>query len=305
MKLIKGLIVLCFLPVFTGAQETTILVRSDFAIRDFEIVKDSIIFIKKRDVNLLNLNDNSSHEYFMGGYGLEIFVDRDNNNIITAANELVENVSSVRFYNKSIKKVEEVFYYKKGKIIDFLMIPGLSTFVLSLSNNKIIFINFEEKPKFEKIIEIELDAISRRMTFWNNKLFYVTDSGKIYRFNLSNYNNELIHNSQGKKITDFAIDQKHIIYSTVDGNVIKLDIFTNEQQKIDIENDFVLNSFLYHDKLICGLWTGDIYVINLKSFELLKKLEIHDRGVLKIRKAEDNLFYSSGLDRTIRKWALN
>ena len=58
------------------------------------------------------------------------------NNLITVANELVDTVSSVRFYNKKLKEFEYEFYYKKGKILDFIDIHEASLFVVSLNNKK-------------------------------------------------------------------------------------------------------------------------------------------------------------------------
>lgn len=202
------------LPFSSAGQE--VIKKSNFPVRDFYVSQDSMWFIKKRDVHIIDRSNNNETNYFIGGYGLEIFVDSTNNEIITASNELVRNISSVRFYNKNTKKVEDVFYYKRGKIIDFLIIPELNIFVLSLTNKKIIFINFEEKPAFRKAIEIELDALSRKLIYKNNKLYYITDLGEIYQYDLASNTKELLYRADSI-ITNFYLESNIIIYATING----------------------------------------------------------------------------------------
>ena len=121
-------------------QEAQTLISEDFAIRDFTVSEDSIYYIKKRDLYLLDRKSNTKRSFFLGGYGLKLKTQQFDNNMITVANELVDTVSSVRFYNKNKKEFEYEFYYKKGKILDFLDIPEASVFVCSLTNKKIAIV---------------------------------------------------------------------------------------------------------------------------------------------------------------------
>jgi hypothetical protein len=297
---IKVLILL--LPFSITGQE--VIKNNNFPVRDFYLSQDSMYFIEKRDVHIVDRLSKSETNYFIGGYGLELFVPKTNNEIITVSNELVRNVSSVRFYNKNTNKVEDVFYYKKGKSLDFLIIPKLNTFVISLTNKKIILINFEEKPAFRKAIEIELDALSRKLHYNNNKLYYATDLGEIYQYDLTSSTKELLYNDNNT-ITDFYLKNNILIYSTINGRVVKIDLLTNEKQVLDIGDNFIVNSLYYEqNKLICGSWNGLIYVVDLLNFKIVKELNYHKRTVLKILNYKDNIFYSSSLDKTIKKWIL-
>ncbi|WP_417558829.1 hypothetical protein, partial [Mesoflavibacter zeaxanthinifaciens] len=212
------------------SQKESNVISADFAIRDFTITKDSIFYIKKRDAFLYNKKDQSQNNYFIGGYGLEIYTRENSNMIITASNELVRNVSSVRFYNKKTEKFDDVFYYKEGKIIDFLFIPEAKLFVLSLTNKKIVFIDYSKKPKFYKTIELNLNALSRKLIFKNNKVYFATDKGKIYEYDFYNYKKELVYNT-GKLITDFIINENEIIYTTIKGEIIKVNRNSQETEK--------------------------------------------------------------------------
>lgn len=301
MKKLKAIIFLLLLSFSINAQET--IIKTSFPSRDFYLSQDSIVYIEKRDVQI-NYNTNKEN-YFIGGYGLEIYNNKINNEIITASNELVRNVSSVRFYNKNTKKIETVFYYKKGKIIDFLIIPELNIFVLSLSNKKIIFINFEKKPTFRRVIEIKLDALSRKLVYKNNILYYITDLEGIYQYDLTTNNKKLLY-KETNIVTDFYLANNVLIYSTISGQIVKLDMLTNNKKELIIENNFIINS-LYNEqnKLICGSWEGTIYVIDILNFRIVKELNYHKRTVLKILNYKDNIFHSSSLDNTIKKWTLN
>ena len=303
MRMINIKAIILLLPFSMVGQE--VIKKTNFPVRDFHVSQDSMWFIKKRDVHIIDRPNNNETNYFIGGYGLEIFVDSTNNEIITASNELVRNISSVRFYNKSTKKVENVFYYKKGRSIDFLIIPELNMFVLSLTNKKIIFINFEEKPAFRKAIEIELDALSRKLIYKNNKLYYITDLGEIYQYDLANNRKELLY-KEDSIITDFYLENNIIIYATINGQIVKVDMLTNNKEELNLGDDFIINS-LYNEqnKLICGSWKGLIYVIDILNFRIIKELNYHKRTVLKVLNYKDNIYYSSSLDNTIKKWILN
>jgi WD40 repeat protein len=301
MRRFKIMVVVLLLPFSMAGQE--VIKKTNFPSRDFYISQDSIVYIEKRNVQIESKN--KIENYFIGGYGLEIYNSKISNETITASNELVRNISSVRFYNKNIQKVENVFNYRNGKIIDFLIIPELNMFVLSLTNKKIIFINFKERPTFRKAIEIKLDALSRKLIYKNNKLYYITDLGEIYQYDLASNTKELLYKEDGI-ITDFYLEKNIIIYATIYGQIVKVDMLTNNTEELNIEDDFIINS-LYNEqnKLICGSWKGLIYVIDILNFRIIKELNYHKRTVLKILNYKDNIFYSSSLDKTIKKWKIN
>ncbi|GAA4268729.1 hypothetical protein [Hyunsoonleella aestuarii] len=305
MKIFSLLGFLVFLPFTLTAQET---VRSNsFSVRDFIIEKDSIFLIEKRNVMYYDLSVESSqfHSYFIGGYGLEIYNDERNNEIITVSNEFIQNVCSLRFYNKSSKKVEQVYYYKGGKSLDVLIIQELKYAILSLSNNKIIVVDFSKKPTFEIIHDIQLNSVSRKIIYQGNKLYYAADHGNIYVYDLSSEKSSLIY-SYGKEITDFFMDKRQIIFSTIDGEVINYNKVDNGLSKLVIENDFVLNMINFQeDKLVCGTFKGQIIIINYNDMSIINKLKYHKQSVIKIINNSKNEFYSSSIDKTIKKWTLN
>lgn len=294
-----------FLVFATQAQET--FLRNNFTVRDFFIKNDSVFFIEKRDVNYYNYSiDNSPiQSYFIGGYGLEIYDDFQNNEIISVSNEFTKTVSSIRFYDKASKKVEEVYYYHKGKSIDVLILPELKHVVLSLNNNKIIIINYTNKPTFKVVHEIELNAMSRRLAYEKGNLFFVTDLGEIYKYNLETKVNALLF-SCGKRITDFSLFNSFIVYSTDDGEIVKLNILEGSTKKIDISDNFVLNSLQFNiDTLICGTFKGAIIIIDINNMTILDSLNYHKRSVIKILNSKENEFYSSSIDNTIKKWKID
>ncbi|WP_417888455.1 hypothetical protein [Xanthomarina gelatinilytica] len=286
------------------SQKKEILIKNNFAIRDFYLDNDSLFFIKKRDIYLYNLKSHTSKNYFIGGYGLKLYNLKNKNVIVSASNELVRNVSSVRFYNKSTNKFDDVFYFKDGKILDFLLIPESKLFVLSLTNKKIIFIDYREKPKFYKTIELNLNALSRRLIYKNNILYFVTDIAEIYEYDFFNYKKTLIYDA-GELITDFVIDQNTLVYSTIKGHLVKINLLSKTKNEIEINNNFVNVIMDFDEKyLICGSWNGTMYILNKESFSIDKELNIHKRAVLQIKKGKNNTIYSSSLDKTIMSWEL-
>jgi WD40 repeat protein len=301
MRRFKIIVVVLLLSFSMVGQE--VIKKTNFPSRDFYISQDSIVYIEKRNVKIEG--ENKKEDYFIGGYGLEIYNSKTSNEIITASNELVKNVSSVRFYNKNTKKVENVFYYKKGKSLDFLIIPELNTFVLSLTNKKIVFINFKNKPSFKRTIEIKLKTLSRKLIYRNNKLYYATDLGEIYQYDMVNNSKELLYKTDSI-ITDFYLSDSILIYSTIDGKITRINMQTNKKREINLGNNFINIMVEYQqDKLVCGSWKGLIYVIDVFNFAVKKELNYHTRTVLKILNYNDNIFYSSSLDKTIKKWILN
>jgi hypothetical protein len=289
----------------TFAQDVTNVIKTDFAIRDFNVYQDSLFFIKKRDVHLYNLNDKTSKNYFIGGYGIKIISSSNSNEIITASNELVRNVSSVRFYNKNKDKFDAVFYYKEGKILDFLLIPEAKVFVLSLTNNKIIFVDYRDTSKFNKTIELNLNTLSRKLFYRNSTIYFATDQGEFFSYDFNTYEKKMIYKGNGL-VTDFLLENNTLIYSTIEGEFIHVNLKNESKETFEINNNFIGVLKRFDDnKIICGSWDGTIYVFNMYDFSLENEYKIHDRTVLEIKTSTNGVIYSSSLDKTIKKWTLN
>ncbi|MCB0444708.1 MAG: hypothetical protein KDC68_03445, partial [Gelidibacter sp.] len=79
----------------------------------------------------------------------------------------------------------------------------------------------------------------------------------------------------------------------------------NKLQTLNINKNFIVNVLYSNNKLICGSWKGDIFVIDINKFKITKELKYHNSTVLKILNYKDNVFYSSSIDKTIKKWYLN
>lgn len=288
--------------VVTG-QEVETLVQTNFAIRDFIVEKDSIIFLKKRDLILKDVRSEHSQSYFLGGYGLEIQDLSDQNTIVTVSNELVNNVSSVRFYNRSKNDFDQVYYNRQGKIIDFLIIPEANLFALSLVSNKIIIIDYSEAPRFLKTIQIDTEVLSRRMQFKDNELYYVTDNGGFFSYNINTYEKKEYFKTN-EQINDFVLLEKNIIYSTIEGSLVRRDLLTGDEDNFDLLNNFVTALDYDKDYLVFGTWLGDIFVFDLKNFEMKQNIKAHKKPVLKLFFQED-IIYSSSVDQTIKKSKLS
>ncbi|MCB0745486.1 MAG: hypothetical protein KDC67_16385, partial [Ignavibacteriae bacterium] len=277
--------------------------KTEYAVRDFCVSKDTIYYIEHRDIHVENTDTKVESSFFIGGYGLEMF-NLNSNEIITTSNELVQNVSSFRFYQKNANEVKEVYYYKKGRTIDFLKIPDKNIFAFSSTDKKITFINFDNRPIFKKEVEINLNSYSRKLIFKNNNLYFITDLGDIYKYDLSNNKKELLYKAN-EILTDFYVDEQTIIYTTISGKISKINLKNNKLQTLNINRNFIVNVLYSNNKLICGSWKGDIFVIDINKFKITKELKYHNSTVLKILNYKDNVFYSSSIDKTIKKWYLN
>ncbi len=305
MKTFKKTLLFIVISISLNAQET--ILKTDYSVKDFTVANDSIFLIDKRDVKYFSLTKahTTDNIFFIGGYGLKLVVNEKGNEIITIANEFQKPVTSLRFYNKKTKNIEQVFYYQKGKCLDALLILERNYAVLSLSDQKIIVVDYSKKPTFEITHTIPLKAISRKVIYKADNLYYVTDIGAIYKYNLKNKSNTLIH-SCGNIITDIALFNNYIIYTTIKGEIVKYNINSQNVQKLNIKDNFVLNSQnIQENKLICGTFKGSILLINTGNLSILKQLNYHKRSVLKIEKAKGNEFYSSSIDKTIKKWKID
>lgn len=291
------------LNVVSSQENIKTLIEEDFVIRDFIVTKDSIFYLKKRNAYLFDKQTNSSHSYFIGGYGLKMTMSKRNNSIITVANELVDTISSVRFFSKKKEEFEFEFFYKEGKIIDFINIPEASLFVLSLTNKKIVFFDYKETPEFVKVIEIKLDSLSRKLIYKNNLLYFATDKGEVYEYDFYGYKKTLLYNAN-VAITDFFVNGNSIFYTSIDGGIFNINVDTKEVKKISLDNNFISTMEVSDNKLICGSWNGSVFIFDLASFTLLREAKIHNRAIINIKKGDNHIFYSSSLDKTLKSWTL-
>lgn len=305
MKTFNTISLFILISVSLNAQET--ILKTDYSVKDFTIANDSIFLIDKRDVKYFSLTKERTTDnlFFIGGYGLKLVVNEKSNEIITIANEFQKPVTSLRFYNKKTKNIEQVFYYQQGRSLDALLLPEHNYAVLSLSDKKIIFVDYNKKPTFEIIHTIPLKAIARKVIYKADNLYYATDLGTIYKYSLNKKSNTLIH-SCGNIITDMALFNNYIIYTTIKGEIVKYNINSQNIQKLNIKDNFVLNSLSFQEnKLICGTFKGPILLVNTDNLSILKQWNYHKRSVLKITKGKNNEFYSSSVDKNIKKWKVD
>ncbi len=299
MKMFKFWIILLFTQIVFSQD---IYTTTDYPVRDFFLTKDTISYIQKRHV-FIKPSD-TLNSYFIGGYGLAIFYDSETNQIITVSNELPRTVCSVRFYHKSSKKVEEVYYYIKARALDAIILKEKNMLILSLENNKILMVDYSKKPEFVVKKEFKISSKSRRIIFNDNKLYYCSDLGEIFYFDFNSSESKRLVKHNGI-ITDFAVYDNYIIYSTLKGNISKYLIKGKKEVTLKLENNFSLNSLKFQkNKLICGTFDGTILVLNTETMSIDREIKYHDRTILKIY-YHNNQFYSSSIDNTIRKWGLN
>lgn len=283
------------------AQET--VVNGEFAIRDFTITKDSLFFIEKRYSKYHHLpkNDTTTNKYFIGGYGLKIF--KDNNTIISISNEFEATVSSLRFYNKSLKDFDAVYYYKKAKSVNALLLKKHEKAIMSLTDNKILIVDYSKRPAFKIYAQIELNSLSRALFYKNGFLFFATDGGDVFKYDINLQKKERVLSVE-ESVTSIHVNKDVIYYTTINGKIIKYNILSEKFSEILLESNFILNTILSKNNLVCGSFNGKIYVIDINSFTLIDTLNHHKKSVLKIEKGTDNIFYSSSIDKTIKKWKL-
>ncbi|MCP4970714.1 MAG: hypothetical protein GY932_09000 [Arcobacter sp.] len=300
MRRISILIFFLAFTVIPFAQEDIEnLVYADFTIRDVLVDNYSLFYIKKRNLHTLDNELKPINNRFIGGYGLRVL--KDENVIITVSNELVDNVSSVRFFEKNKNHPSHVYYNYGGKILDAIVVPEKDFFVLSLISNKIIFIDYSQRPKFVKFIEIKLNSQSRKITHDGNKLFFATDSGEIYRYEIDSYEKLLVY-KDSEVITDLVINEDKVFYTTLGGKVKRLESLTNNVIELKISDTFVSTIFDFKNRLICGNWNGEVIIVNKELMKIESQKKVHKRSILKIIKLNSEFFCSTGVDGIIKKW---
>lgn len=289
-----------------------VMLQSRFAIRDFLIVDNTILYIEKRNIKSVNIISKQpdtivkSNGYFIGGYGLNIFHHSDSSQVVTSSNELVKDRSSIRFYDIVKGEVNKYHVYYTTKLMDISLDFDQRMLFLSKKNLFIEIFKYGGKPRYKKLDSIKLDSYSRRLRFYNNKLYYITDSGKVFEYNLITRVNRLLYQND-KLLINFIFDKKHeIIYMTsYDGKVIEVNIDNPGSTRVfSFGNEIIEAINIFEDKyLIAGDWLGEIKVIDLKNFSEKRKIS-NKKRIIKIE-VKGNCFYASSADKTIKKWKID
>ncbi|MEM1339437.1 MAG: hypothetical protein AAF717_18960 [Bacteroidota bacterium] len=290
-----------FLVVTLNSQDATIK-GTNFPVRDFFITNDSIFLIKERHLAVLDKENKLKDLHFIGGYGMKIY-DLADNTILTVSNELRRDVSSVRFYEKASQTINDVYYYKEGNFLDFVLVPKDSMFLFSTRRKKIVGVHYNNRPAFKKRIDFELGSFSRKIKYENGILYCVTDNGELFQYVIASNRLQMLFKTNGI-LTDFQHDDGVFYISNIEGKVIKHNIRTKVTvELLTLKNDFVTTSLLDNGNLIIGTWEGAIYYLSPDNPEPQKKRKIHKKAIYRIVRLNE-FFYSSSLDKTLKKWTM-
>lgn len=308
MKVFNFLLILSAIQL--NAQE--IIFKTNFPVRDFFIEDSTVVYIEKRSVKSYNMQTNrpdtlfKNNDFFVGGYGLKVFKDSTNNKIITASNELIRDISSIRFYDIATKAVNKYHVYYTTEIMDFLIIPSEKLFFLSKKNLQIQVLKYGGKQRYILKDSIKLDAFSRKMSIYNENLFYITDSGKLFRYNFKSHEKKLIFKGN-EMLVNFVINKKtnQLFITNIKGDLISLDLKDKYiTKKIKLGNTITEAIKIVDDKhIVTGDWNGHIYVIDQLSLDILKQYNNKSR-IIHIDSIDDEI-YTSSVDCTIKKWSIN
>lgn len=292
------------------SQETVL--KTNFTVRDFEIIDNILLYIEKRDIKSYNLTTKTKDTifkgdgFFIGGYGLRIFHSKQQKQIITASNELVRNISSIRFYDLKKKDINKFHVLYDTKLMDFFIEPKDSLFFLSKKDSSITMYKYGDKPRYLKKDSIKTDSYARKVELRNNMLFYITDSGKVFQYNLQSKENKLLYQGENLLVS-FIFEKKHnnIYVTTFDGNIIKINLINPSINEVFNFGNHIIEAInIFDDKyLIAADWSGQIKIIDIGTNEVVKTYNNKKRIVKIIVK--DDYFYTSSSDKTIKKWKLD
>ena len=304
--------ILIFLVCFyCQGQET--LINAGFSIRDFFIDDQTLLYIEKRDIKNYNLNLKTRDTlinpegFFIGGYGLKLSYDKTNKKIVTASNELIRDISSIRFYDTEKKNINKFHVYYTTKLVDFLISPKDSMFFLSKKNKWLEVYRYNASPtRYKKIDSIKTSSFSRKLRFNSNQLFYITDKGEVIIYNTLKRSKKLLY-KHGTILVNFCLskDFKKIYVTTSQGQLIIIDINGKTKPIIVNLGDSIIEAIdIVADKyIITGNWKGKIKIIDIKTLSVIKEFN-NKKRIIKIL-AKDNYFYTSSSDRTIKRWKIN
>lgn len=309
MKFLK--FALTFLTVIQlNAQE--VVLETSFAPRDFIIDDSTIVYIEKRSTKSFNMLTNQpdtlfiNNYFFVGGYGLKLFKDSKTNKIITASNELIRNISSIRFYDIETKSSNKFNVYYTTELMDFLVHPKENLFFLSKKDLQIQIIEYGQTPRYIIKDSIKLEALSRKMQLHNGNLFYVTDYGEVYNYNLKSKKKSLIYRSN-ELLSNFIIEKTHNqLYATsANGNLIRIDLDKNSNyKKINLGASIIeAINLTKTGYIVTGDWNGVITILAPNSLKIIKQFN-NKKRIIKIESTGTDI-YTSSSDCTIKKWPIN
>jgi hypothetical protein len=290
------------------SQETVI--STDFAVRDFQILdNNTIIYIEKRNIKSAKLNSKTNDSlinekgFFIGGYGLNLFLLRDQRKIITASNELVEDRSSIRFYDIDEKNVNKHKVLYSKRILDFFTSPKDSLLFLSHKDSTIRVYKYGKKPFFRKIDSVKTMAFSRKVKYYNGNIYYITDEGSLNKYNLKTKSDTVISNTN-LFLINFLIDQRRrkIYASTITGEILIVNEDDSSKSRVmKLGNSIIEALEIFDDNyLIVGDWKGQVTAINIETF-IVKKIQKLNYRVIKMA-GKDGYIYASTSKRGIEKW---
>ncbi|GGZ89228.1 hypothetical protein [Algibacter mikhailovii] len=302
---------LFFLFFNKGLSAQEVVLNTNFAVRDFILFENSLIFIEKRDLKSYNLRTRTKDAIFkedscfVGGFGLRLYNLMEQKKIITAANELYADRSSIRFYDLIQKDINKYHVLYSTKLLDFFIHQEDSLFFISKKDSTIESYQYGTNPRYKKIDSIKIDSYARRMGFFNNNLYYITDSGKVIAYDVTTKTSRMIYKGQNR-LVNFVFDNKHeyLYVTSVNGEILKINIANGSKEyKLIFGNQIIEAIDIYKDRfIIAGDWSGIIKIIDLNTFEIVK--EYYDKArIIKILVSE-NYFYTSSSNRTIKKWKI-
>ncbi|WP_242158110.1 WD40 repeat domain-containing protein [Aestuariivivens sediminis] len=297
--------------VFTKVACQEVILNTGFTVRDFDIIDNTLLYIEKRDIKNYNLITKThdtlidTNGYFIGGYGLKLFCDYKNQNIITASNELIRDIGSIRFYDVPKKEINLYHVYYTTELMDFFLDPQDSLFFLSKKDKQIDMFKYGGVPRYHKIDSLKLNRYSRKINYSKGNLYYITDYGEVCNYNLKTRRNKRIYKGESL-LVNFTSDNKYknIYVTTFDGKLIKVNIDGDfPAQTIGIGKDIVEAIAMYKDKyILTGDWKGIIKLIDLQTLSPVKQWHNKQR-IVKIV-VNDDYFYTSSSDRTIKRWKI-
>lgn len=285
-----------------------ILLRSNFSIRDFDIQNNTLVYIEKRDVKSFNLISNkpdtiySKNKFFIGGFGLNIFFKKNSNKIITSSNELGNNRSSIRTYDLITKTVNKYYVYYTTTLLNTLLVPDEELLIISKKDSTIEIFKHKNFIIQKKQQTIKTDSYARKLNFFNNELYYITDSGRLVSYNFKNKSIKIIY-KQEDILVNFAISKKtnEAFLTTYNGKLLKVNLSTQLVNEVKISDEIIEALEIIDDKTIAvGDWNGDVFIIESKDLNILEKINLKKR-IIKIKLGENKNLYISSADKTIRK----
>ena len=304
-----GLFLLLFLLLTNPGSSQEVILKTDFAVRDFEIKDQIVFYIEKRDIKSYNFKTKSNNTlvkkegYFIGGYGIKLFSLYNEHKIVTASNELREDRSSIRFYDTNLKEVDKYeVLYSKG-LVDFDLSSKDSLLFLSHRDSTLKIYRYGGRPLYRLTDSVPTNSHARKIKFYGNSLYYITDNGKLNVYD--------VILKQGKEIcsikdmpTNFIIDQirDRIYLSTISGKILVIDTELNAiVDRLSLGDSIIEAMELYQENfLIVGDWDGRLSKVNLNNLEITLLGELEER-IISI-KTYQNKFYTSSAKKEIRKW---